>query len=92
MAFVRMHIYVSGRVHGVLYRSNTRRKAVELGLTGWVRNLHDGRVEIVAEGAEDQVDRLIQWCRIGPPSARVTGIEVENESPTGEFKTFRVKF
>jgi len=87
-----MHIYVSGRVHGVFYRSNTRRKAVELGLTGWVRNLHDGRVEIVVEGAEDQVDRLIQWCRIGPPSARVTGIEVMNESPTGEFKTFRVKF
>ena len=92
MAVVRAHIYVSGRVQGVFYRSNTRKKALELGLKGWVRNLPDGRVEAVVEGEENQVDRLIQWCRRGPPSAVVTGLEVEKETPKGEFETFRVSF
>lgn len=92
MAVVRLHIYVSGRVQGVFYRSNTRRRALELGLTGWVRNLPDGRVEAVVEGEEDQVDRLVQWCRRGPRSAVVTGLEVERETPTGEFEAFRVRF
>ena len=92
LAVVRVHIYVSGRVQGVFYRSNTRKKALELGLKGWVRNLPDGRVEAVVEGEENQVDRLIQWCRRGPPSAVVTGLEVEKETPKGEFETFRVSF
>jgi len=87
-----VRIYVSGRVQGVFYRSNTRKKALELGLKGWVRNLPDGRVEAVVEGEENQVDRLIQWCRRGPPSAVVTGLEVEKETPKGELETFRVSF
>ena len=87
-----MRIYVSGRVQGVFYRSNTRKRALELGLKGWVRNLPDGRVEAVVEGEENQVDRLIQWFRRGPPSAVVTGLEVEKETPKGEFETFRVSF
>ena len=91
MAAIRAHIYVSGRVQGVFYRSNTRRKALELGLTGWVRNLPDGRVEAVVEGEEDQVDKLIRWCRVGPPLAVVTSLEVEREPVTGEFETFRVR-
>ena len=89
---VRVHVYVSGRVQGVFYRSNTRRKALELGLTGWVRNLPDGRVEAIVEGEENRVDELIQWCRRGSPSAAVTGLEVERETPTGEFATFGVRF
>jgi len=92
LAVVRVHIYVSGRVQGVFYRSNTRKRALELGLTGWVRNLPDGLVEAVVEGEEDQVDKLVLWCRRGPPSAVVTGLEVEREAPTGEFETFRVRF
>ena len=91
MAAIRAHIYVSGRVQGVFYRSNTRRKALELGLTGWVRNLPDGRVEAVVEGEEDQVDKLIQWSRRGPPPAVVTKLEVKREPYTGEFETFRVR-
>jgi acylphosphatase len=82
---------ISGRVQGVFYRSSTRRTALELGLTGWVRNLPDGRVEIVVEGEEDQVKRLIDWCRKGPPSADVKGLEVKKELHTGEFKRFSVK-
>ncbi len=92
MAVIRVHIYVSGRVQGVFYRSNTRRKALELGLTGWVRNLPDGRVEAVVEGEEEQVEKLIQWCRRGPPLAVVTGLEVAREPPTGEFKTFGIRW
>lgn len=88
----RVHIFVSGRVQGVFYRSNTQRKALELGLKGWVRNLRDGRVEIVAEGDEEQLGRLIEWCRRGPPMAKVMGLEVRWESPTGEYDDFEVRY
>jgi acylphosphatase len=92
LALKRAHIYISGRVQGVFYRSNTRRKALELGLKGWVRNLRDGRVEIVAEGDEERLERLIEWCRRGPPMARVTGLEVRWENPTGEYEDFEVRY
>jgi acylphosphatase len=92
MAAIRVHMFISGRVQGVFYRSSSRRKALELGLTGWVRNLPDGRVEIVVEGEEDQVEKLIDWCRKGPPSADVKGLEIKQEPPTHEFKRFSVKF
>jgi acylphosphatase len=92
MRAVRAHIYVSGRVQGVFYRSNTRRRALELGLTGWVRNLPDGRVEIVVEGEREQVKKLIEWCRRGPPLARVERLEVRWENPTGEFEAFTIRW
>lgn len=92
MVLRRVHIFVSGRVQGVFYRSNTRRKALELGLKGWVRNLRDGRVEVVAEGDEEQLGRLIEWCRRGPPMARVMGLEVRWEDPTGEYDNFEVRY
>jgi len=91
MAVIRVHIHVSGRVQGVFYRSNTRRRALGLGLTGWVRNIPDGRVEAVVEGEEEQIEKLIDWCRRGPPSAAVTGLEFRREPPTGEFDTFSVR-
>jgi len=92
MAEARVHIYVSGRVQGVFYRSNTRRRALELGLTGWVRNLPDGRVEIVAEGEREKLERLIEWCGRGPPLARVEGLEIAWERPTGEFNYFTIRW
>jgi len=92
MTVIRVHLYVSGRVQGVFYRSNTRRKALGLGLTGWVRNLPDSRVEAVIEGKEEQVKKLIKWCRKGPPSAFVTDMEIEREAPTGEFHTFGIRW
>ena len=92
MAEARVHIYVSGRVQGVFYRSNTRRKALELGITGWVRNLPDGRVEIVAEGEREKLERLIEWCRHGPPLARVEDLEIIWEEPRGEFDSFTIKW
>jgi acylphosphatase len=80
---------VSGRVQGVFFRDDCRHEAAAAGVDGWVRNRSDGRVEAVFEGAPDAVDRLVSWCRIGPPSALVSGVEVVSEEPGGE-SGFRV--
>jgi len=89
---VRAHIHVSGQVQGVFFRSETQDEAVRCGLTGWVRNLPDGRVEAVFEGEKDGVDRLIEFCRRGPPGARVTRVEVVWENYKGEFRDFRIRY
>ena len=91
MSFIRAHLFISGRVQGVNYRRDTRLKALRLGLTGWVRNLPDRRVEVVTEGEEGSVEELIRWCRKGPPLAIVRGMEVWRETPTGEFVTFNIR-
>ncbi len=88
----RMHICVSGLVQGVFYRARTVEVAQSLGLTGWVRNLADGRVEIVAEGEEESLRRLLKWCHEGPPAARVEQVRVEEESATGEYRGFSVRY
>ena len=87
----RVHIYVTGMVQGVSFRYYTLQEAVRCGVTGWVRNLPDGRVEAVIEGDEAGVDRLVEWCREGPRSARVDQLEVLPETPTGEFQVFRIR-
>jgi acylphosphatase len=87
----RAHVFVSGRVQGVFFRSMTADVADAEGLTGWVRNLADGRVEIVAEGGKNEAQRLIDWCHDGPEAAVVVGVEVFWETPTGDFKTFEQK-
>lgn len=86
----RAGVKISGMVQGVFFRAYTRDKAVSLGVTGWIRNLHDGRVEGLFEGDEPAVSQLIGWCRKGPPSARVTDVEVEWSEYSGEFDTFFV--
>ena len=88
---IRAHIIIEGRVQGVGYRANTRRYANQLGLIGWVRNLRDGRVEIIVEGNEEMIDRLIQWCYRGPASAYVSKVNVEKSMPTREFRDFKIK-
>lgn len=73
----RKRVIVTGRVQGVFFRESTRKKAEELGLSGWVRNLEDGRVEWVAEGSLASVESLIRWCRRGGPLlARVDHVAV----------------
>lgn len=74
---------VSGRVQGVFFRDDTRHEAVVAGVAGWVRNRPDGRVEAVFEGDADAVERLVSWCRTGPPAARVSHVEVVSEEPEG---------
>ncbi len=79
----RAHVYVSGQVQGVNFRGATQDKAEELGLSGWVRNLQDGRVEAVFEGDPGTVRQMIEWCESGPSSAGVEDVSVEQESPEG---------
>ena len=87
----RAHLFVSGRVQGVGYRASTHWAARRIGgLTGWVRNLDDGRVEAVVEGPREKIDDLIEWCRQGPPAARVSDVAVTWEPATGEFAAFEV--
>ena len=87
---IRRRVVVDGRVQGVFFRDSCRREADLAGVTGWVRNLRDGRVEAVFEGTPDAVERLVQWCRVGPPRAGVTGVEVHVEEPTS-LTAFRVR-
>jgi len=89
---VRAHVVVSGRVQGVFFRSETQDEAHRQNVTGWVRNLPDGRVEAVLEGEKDRVDSLIEFCRRGPPGARVTRLEVVWQDYTGEFLDFRIRY
>jgi acylphosphatase len=80
---VRAHVFVSGLVQGVSFRWYTIQHARHHGLGGWVRNLPDGRVEAVFEGRRDSVERMVAWARQGPPSGRVTDVEVAWEEPEG---------
>ncbi|HUF84718.1 MAG TPA: acylphosphatase [Acidimicrobiia bacterium] len=80
----RRRVLVSGWVQGVWFRESCRQQAVAAGVTGWVRNLADGRVEAVLEGPEPAVDRLVRWCHEGPRRARVEAVEVTVEEPVGE--------
>lgn len=92
MADVRRHVFIDGIVQGVAFRHYTKQTADRFSVNGWVRNLADGRVEAVFEGDEQDVDRVVQWCRQGPPSGRVDSIDVQEESPTGEFSDFRIAY
>ncbi|BAT71395.1 acylphosphatase [Thermosulfidibacter takaii ABI70S6] len=88
----RAHIWVSGKVQGVFYRATAKEIAKRLRLKGWVRNLPDGRVEIVAEGDEDALRAFVDWCWEGPPLARVEDVKVVWEEATGEFDDFYVRY
>jgi len=81
---VRRRVLVSGWVQGVWFRESCREQAVGAGVNGWVRNRADGRVEVVLEGPEPAVDRVVRWCREGPGRARVDGVDVTAEDPVGE--------
>jgi acylphosphatase len=80
---VRRRIVVSGTVQGVFFRDTCRRVAVANGVAGWVRNLADGRVEAVFEGASGPVQRLVDWARQGPQHATVAHIDIHDEQPEG---------
>jgi len=88
----RVHLLISGEVQGVFFRANTRRVAKEIGVTGWVRNLPNGMVEVVAEGRKPQLDRLIEFCRKGPEGAKVDDVVIEWEKYKGEFKDFQILY
>jgi len=88
----RAHVFIEGRVQGVFFRAHTKEKAEELNLSGWVRNLPDGRVEAVFEGEKSNIEKMIAWCHVGPPLARVEKVEVKWEEPKGEFEGFSIRY
>lgn len=87
----RVHVWISGQVQGVWYRESTKKAAQALGVTGWVKNRSDGRVEGVFEGPAEAVDQLVAWCGHGPERARVDVVHVEDEPATGGFEAFLVE-
>lgn len=88
-----VRMLISGRVQGVCFRAYTRDEARRLGLKGWVRNLPDGRVEVLAQGDPDTLKALESFCRQGPPYARVTFVEViEEPHAKGEFSPFEITY
>ncbi len=87
----RLHALVDGSVQGVGFRAFVIDAAQSLGLKGWVRNLYDGRVEVVAEGRRDALEKLLEKLRLGPRGAFVTEVEKEWQPATGEFKFFNVR-
>jgi len=89
---IRVRVVISGLVQGVFFRHYARKNAVTFGLSGWVKNRPDGRVEALLEGTESQVAMMLEWCRIGPPSAQVTDVAVFREKATGEFTDFQIRY
>jgi acylphosphatase len=88
---VRAHVFVEGRVQGVFFRSETQYEARRLGVTGWICNLPDDRVEAIFEGEEESVKKLVEFCKRGPSGAKVTGVNVTWKDFSGEFQDFRVR-
>jgi acylphosphatase len=88
----RAHVYVSGLVQGVFFRHETRKHALRFGVSGWVRNRPDGRVEAMFEGERESVERMIDFCRRGPAGAEVQDVEVHWEPWKGEFQDFRIAY
>ena len=88
---IRAHLIIKGRVQGVGYRANVRRLANKFNLRGWTRNLRNGDVEVIVEGTEVEVQKLVVWCHRGPTSSYVSNVKVEKTPATGEFDRFRIK-
>lgn len=87
----RVHLFVSGRVQGVLFRRHAQGKARELRITGWAHNLLDGTVEIVCEGDKERIKEFVDWCKRGPSLAKVEHVDVSFEKYRGEFSSFEVR-
>ena len=92
MVLKRIHIFVTGRVQGVFFRQSTRVIAIKNNVNGWVRNLDDGRVEIIAEGEIQYIDAFVDWCKTGPANSRIDEFELSEENSTGEFENFEVRY
>lgn len=89
---VRVRLFAGGRVQGVAYRFYAEKCAARLAITGWVRNLPDGRVEVLAEGSDEHIETFLELLKEGPSLAQVATFDVRREPATGEFRDFRVVF
>ncbi len=87
---IKAHVIISGKVQGVFFRVETKKAADKIGVYGWVRNNFDGTVEAEIEGRKQDVVSMLEWCRIGPPLARVTNIDTVWKDYAGEFSDFKI--
>ena len=88
----RVHIIVHGNVQGVFFRANAKKMAESLGLNGYAKNMPDGTVEVVAEGSEDKLKELVEFCKNGPEAAEVSKVDVKFEKASNEFDGFEIKY
>ena len=84
-------LIISGKVQGVFYRASCQEVAQRLGLTGWVKNLSGGNVEVLAQGEKEKIEKLIQWCKKGPPGAMVSDVNIKWGNITEESKDFWIR-
>ncbi len=87
-----LQVRVSGRVQGVWFRASTVQEAIRLGVSGWVKNCPDGSVEVFMQGSGDAVNKLHQWCRNGPPGARVTDVSSQKADPDPVISNFSIYY
>ncbi|MEM2927981.1 MAG: acylphosphatase [Nitrososphaerota archaeon] len=92
MEKARAHVFISGLVQGVFFRWNTKKMADKLQLSGWVRNLPDGRVEAIFEGNKESIEKMIEWCKKGPSEAIVEKVEIIWEEYKSEYKGFKIVY
>jgi acylphosphatase len=88
---IQMHILASGIVQGVFFRVETEKTASDNNVTGWVKNLEDGNVEAVFEGAKEDVDKVVEWCHQGSDAAFVANVEAKEQTPLSDFDKFEIK-
>ena len=88
---IRAHVFVAGKVQGVFFRASTRSEAMKLNIFGWVRNMSDGRVEAIFEGKKQDVEQMIDFCRVGPSNASVSRTDIHWGQYSGEFTDFEIK-
>lgn len=88
----QLHAVIQGRVHGVSFRYNTVLTANELGIHGWVRNVEDGTVEVLAEGTHAQLEQFLTFLRRGPVGARVVAVDLDWNTASGQFDRFEIRY
>jgi acylphosphatase len=88
----KVQVIISGRVQGVWFRANTKNKAEQLGITGWVRNTDDGKVEALFEGKDDHIKEMLEWCKHGPLMAKVTDVKIKQNPDQDEYNSFLIKY
>ncbi len=89
---VKARVVITGKVQGVFFRMETKQAADRYGVQGWARNKSDGSVEAVFEGDKEKVASIIEWCRQGPPFAKVNNLDVYWQEYKGEFKDFKIRY
>ena len=92
MENLKLYAIITGRVQGVFFRVNTRNKANDLGLTGWVKNNYDGDVEVVCEGSKEKIDKMLEWLKKGPKYSKVIKVEHYYDVKEEGFKDFKIVY